>query len=197
MQGLTLDVRIWWRQNRNPSWKSHLNMSCHKIRLLVNLSKLLVNYKVTSKLCLSRIKSFFKIFSAQNSCYLIYISHISNYWTLHIYYFKQHISVLNCSVCKLLRWASVYLQYLGILKRKNNLDELYISSFFQLISRPICRARNKGIQGIRDNLLCCRAIQYHSQVFCRTTSQKWIKIYQKMCIVSVHDAYYLVTACAF
>ena len=59
---------------------------------------------------------------------------------------------------------------------------------YQPLFALLCRARNKGIPGIRDNLFCCRTTQYQSQGFQRKTSQKLIKIYKSMQIVFVHGA---------
>ena len=59
------------------------------------------------------------------------------------------------------------------------------------------KARNKGIEGVRDNPFCRRTTQYPSQVFCRTTSQKSIKMDRNICIVSVYGTDYLVSICVF
>ena len=45
-----------------------------------------------------------------------------------------------------------------------------------------------GIPGVRDNSFCRRTTQYQFQGFRRTTSQKWLKIYKNMQIVSLHGA---------
>ena len=51
-----------------------------------------------------------------------------------------------------------------------------------------CRARNRGIPGVRDNPYCRRTTQHKSQGFRWTTRQKMMKIYKNMQNVSVHGA---------